>query len=85
VELLARARQELAYGFALVPRPVWEELTEQERTIALLEARNYLLAADAAGLLDAAAEQPDSLASRVESLIGDLRRERCGLCCPPPH
>lgn len=46
---LAQARQELAHrGMHL---PTWGELTEHERTMALLDARNYLRAAAAAGLL----------------------------------
>ncbi|SEG95016.1 hypothetical protein SAMN04489712_1592 [Thermomonospora echinospora] len=45
---LARARQQLAHRGML--HPAWEELTEEERTMALPEARNWLEAAVAAGL-----------------------------------
>ncbi|MGI5201577.1 hypothetical protein ACQEU6_08355 [Spirillospora sp. CA-108201] len=76
VELLARGRQQLAHSSAHVPRPAWEELTKEERVLSLLEARNYLQAAVGAGLLDADADDLGRLASRVESLIGDLNRER---------
>lgn len=51
---LAQARQELAHrGMHL---PTWGELTEHERTMSLLDARNYLRAAASAGLLASPAD-----------------------------
>lgn len=46
---LAQARQNLAHR--AMHLPAWHELTEHERTVSLLDARNYLRAAAAAGLL----------------------------------
>jgi hypothetical protein len=47
---MAIARQEIAHeGTGYVPP--WEELTDREREVSVMDARNYLLAAERAGLL----------------------------------
>ena len=46
---LAEARQQLAHEGRFLP--TWQELTDYERTMSELEARNWLRAADRAGLL----------------------------------
>lgn len=51
---LARARQLVAHRGLL--HPVWEELTDKERELGLLDARNYLQAAVEAGLLPSSPE-----------------------------
>ncbi|MFF5207514.1 hypothetical protein [Streptosporangium sp. NPDC000396] len=55
-ERLAVARQQLAHEGAL--HPAWEELTEEEREGATVEAVWYLRAGRRAGLYDAEASPP---------------------------
>lgn len=53
---LARARQQLAHDYTQIGLPSWEELSDDERTRALPEARNYLQSAIDAGLIPAGAD-----------------------------
>ena len=45
---LAEARQQIAHEGAC---PAWDELTDDERNISMVEARNYLRAAKRCGLM----------------------------------
>jgi len=55
-EQLARARQAIAskglVSNGLPSAPEWDELTEHERAMSVLAARNWLIAAHLAGLVD---------------------------------
>lgn len=46
---LAEARQQLAHEVGYLP--TWGELTDHEREVAMLDARNYLRAARRCGLI----------------------------------
>lgn len=71
---LARARQQLAHRAGFLPRPTWEQLTEQERTLSLLDARNYLRAAAEAGLLHDSEVPADADQMRAELEAGRAER-----------
>lgn len=55
---LAEARQQLAHEGAFLP--TWQELTDAERIDSELEARNWLRAADRAGLLAPAGDDTEA-------------------------
>lgn len=48
---LAEARQQLAHEGSHYFPPAWRELTDHERGLAMLDARNYLRAARRCGLI----------------------------------
>lgn len=64
---LAQARVQMACESGL-PYPSWDELTEHERTSALLDARNYLHAARNAGLLQSRSDEADELRAHIVEL-----------------
>lgn len=64
---LAQARVQIATEGGL-PYPTWKELTDHERTRAVLDARNYLRAAHHAGLLQSRSDEVDELCAHVDKL-----------------
>lgn len=70
---LAQARVQMAAEGGL-PYPSWKELTDHERTNAVLDARNWLRAARNAGLLQPRSDEDDELQIRINDLDASLLR-----------
>lgn len=67
-ERLARSRQAIAaqglIATGLSAAPEWDELTDYERETSVLTARNWLIAAHLAGLIDAPVEESEEVSER---------------------
>lgn len=78
---LAKARQQIAYSSPInFVCPPWDGLTEQEQQTSLLDARNYLHAAIAAGLVAVPPATTDraALRDRIAKALHEARRPGLG-------
>jgi hypothetical protein len=95
-EKLAIARQRMASESPLTICPRWDELTEHEREMSVLEAANWLTAMRQAGMLPAEAVRPASMEQLVAApatcehaalrpRCGRDFNGRCVMCCAHYH